>query len=503
MAAPVESPSAQPDLAVPFHTINGRPETSEEQSEIIDPATGEVFAQCPLATGEQLDRAVAAAQDASPAWAQTGWAARSRALTALAEAIRAETEPLAHLLTREQGKPLAHARAEILRCAEIFAQVAAYSEITAVVLREDETAVVEQHFAPRGPTAVITPWNVPVGIAALRSAPFLQTGNTVVLKPSPYTPLTTLRLGRIAARVLPAGVFNVLSTGDALAGRLTAHEDIAAVSFTGSVPTGRSVMASAAPGLKHLGLELGGNDPAIVLDDVDPQAVAPQIFRAAFANSGQICMAIKRVYAHESIHDRLVEELARLADAAVLGPGTNPRSEIGPVQNQAQHQRLRELLEETRAIPGVRLATARRDVPERGYFLAPTVVADIRDGARLVDEEQFGPVLPVVRFTDEDDALHRANATRYGLSASVWSASPGRAAALAQRVEAGTVWINTHLVTDVHTPFGGWKDSGIGRVNGVRGLESCLEGRVVFRAKQPARRPAGESRPCTRTGSRT
>jgi acyl-CoA reductase-like NAD-dependent aldehyde dehydrogenase len=445
--------------------------------EVINPATGAVFAQAPAAGRDELDRAVAAARRAASSWRERSFAERRACIERMAQVLREHQAELAQLLTLEQGKPLAQARDEITRAAtqsEGMARIAIDTE----VLTDDRERHIELHYVPLGVVGIITPWNAPINLAAGPLTAALYTGNTVVLKPSPYTPLTTLALAQLLRGVFPRGVLNVLAGGDELGEWMTAHPGIDKISFTGSVETGKKVMASAAATLKRLTLELGGNDAAIVLDDVDPQAIAPKLFFAAFVNSGQVCMAVKRIYAHERIHDALCEALAGEARKARLGDGLDPQTQLGPIQNREQYERVVGLIEDTRRAGGRILAGG--EVPRgAGYFLPPTIVAGLDESSRLVREEQFGPILPVLKFSDEEDALRRANDTRYGLSGSVWSADPQRAAALAARLEVGTAWVNQHRTTSATVPFGGAKESGIGRQYSVLGLKAYMEPRVV------------------------
>jgi acyl-CoA reductase-like NAD-dependent aldehyde dehydrogenase len=457
--------------------IDGRSVAGESLFAVINPANGAVFAQAPAAGRAQLDRAVASARRAFPAWRERAFAERATAIRQMAAVLREHQEPLARLLTCEQGKPIGQARDEIARAASQSEGMAAIA-VPVEVLQEDAQRRIELRYRALGVVGIITPWNAPINLAAGPLTAALYTGNTVVLKPSPYTPLTTLKLGELLAPVFPPGVLNVLAGGDELGEWMTAHEGVDKISFTGSVATGKEVMRACAGTLKRVTLELGGNDAAIVMADVDVEATAPKLFFAAFVNSGQVCMAIKRIYVHESIHEALCRALAEEARKARLGDGLDPATQYGPIQNRMQYERVVGLLEDCRR-RGARIL-AGGELPQRpGYFFPPTLVADLPDDAPLVCQEQFGPLLPVLKFTDIDDALRRANDTRYGLAGSIWSADPAAAAALAARLEVGTAWVNQHRATSATVPFGGAKESGLGRQYSVLGLKENMEPQVI------------------------
>lgn len=450
------------------HLVGGKLEDSAAVLQVVDPATGEICGACPDASREQLDRAVAAAAAAQAAWSATPPQERRERLEALAEVLRRHEGELAALVTLEQGKPLARARDEVRRAAFQIGRLTALP-LERRLLRDDANGRIELHRRPLGVVGAIAPWNMPIVLSVPKISHALYTGNTVVLKPSPYTPLATLRLGEYARELFPAGVLNILAGGDAFGRWMSEHPGIAKLSFTGSIATGKKVMASAAAGLKRVTLELGGNDAAIVLPDADLPAVLPRIFAASFANSGQVCMAIKRLYVHEAIHDAVAEGLAQLARAARVGDGFDPAVDFGPVQNRMQHQVVDRILADARARGGRFLAGGR--LPDRpGYFVEPTIVTELPEDAALVQEEPFGPVLPVLRFGDVEDAVRRANATRFGLGASVWSRDIESAAALAARLDAGVAWVNAHMALDACAPFGGVKESGLGREYGEQGL---------------------------------
>jgi len=460
------------------HAIDGEAIEGVEFFDVVNPATASAFARAPDASREQLGLAVAAARRAFESWRAVPPASKRKILSAFAAAIRAHTQDLAPLLTREQGKPLAAAVREIEATAARIEGLLSF-ELTPETLRNDERGRVVLDYQPLGVVGAIAPWNSPVLLGVQIAAQALVTGNSVILKPSPFTPLTTLRLGEIAARTLPRGLFNTLSGGNELGRWMTEHAGIDKIGFVGSVATGKRVLASAAlSNLKRVSLELGGNDAAIVLADADVDAIAPRLFWSAFVNSGQRCMAIKRVLVHESLLDRLGATLARLASEAKVGDGFEPGVELGPIQNRPQFERVLELIDDALGHGGKALAGGGA-LSRPGYFIAPTVITGVAEGTRIVDEEQFGPVLPLLAFTDVEEAVLRANATRFGLGASVWSGQPEYAADIARRLEAGTVWINTHGGSEPQIPFGGFKESGVGRGMGLMGLKSYVEARVL------------------------
>jgi acyl-CoA reductase-like NAD-dependent aldehyde dehydrogenase len=461
--------------------IDGKLERSERQLDVINPALGRVFARCPAATRAQLDRAVRAARAAFPAWRATSYAGRAALVKRLSERLREQQNELAELLTREQGKPLSQSIAEIDRGAAQSDGLVGI-EIPVETLIDDAERHIELRYRPLGVVGIITPWNAPISLALGPLVSALYTGNTLVLKPSPYTPLTTLKLGELLNEVFPAGVANVLAGGDELGQWMTEHADIDKISFTGSVATGKKVLASAAGTLKRVTLELGGNDAAIVLDDVDPKAIAKKIFFAAFVNSGQVCMAIKRIYAHEKVYDALCEALVAEAKKTKIGDGLDPGTVLGPLQNKMQYDKVVGIIEDTKK-SGARILTGGEIPPGPGYYLPPTLVTDIDEGSRLVKEEQFGPIVPIMKFADLEDAIRRANDTRYGLSGSVWTSDPKRGAEIAARLEVGTAWVNQHRATSAFVPFGGAKESGLGRAYSILGLKSYMEPEVISVAK--------------------
>jgi acyl-CoA reductase-like NAD-dependent aldehyde dehydrogenase len=478
-AAPEGSTTLRTDFSL---LIGGELVRSAQHLDVINPALGTVFARCPAAKTPELDRAVDAARRAFPAWRAGSFAERAALVKQLSQKLRDRQKELAELLTREQGKPLAQSVAEIDRGAAQSDGMVGI-EIPVEVIADDSDKRIELRYRPLGVVGIITPWNAPVNLALGPLVSALYTGNTVILKPSPYTPLTTLKVGELLNEVFPPGVVNVLAGGDELGAAMTAHRGIDKISFTGSVATGKKVLASAAATLKRVTLELGGNDPAIVLDDVDVKAVAKKIFFASFVNSGQVCMAIKRIYAHESVYEELCDALVEEAKKAKVGNGLDPATELGPVQNKMQYDKVVGIIKDTKKAGAKFLAGG--EIPAGpGYFLPPTLVTDIADDSRLVQEEQFGPIVPILKFSDVEDALRRANDTRYGLSGSVWTKDLGRGAEIAARLEVGTAWVNQHRTTSAFVPFGGAKESGLGRQYSALGLKSYMEPEVVSVAKR-------------------
>jgi acyl-CoA reductase-like NAD-dependent aldehyde dehydrogenase len=461
-------------------TIDGAPEAGGRRLDVTNPATEKVIGAAPACTPQQLDRAMAAAAAAMPAW-QRDEGARRAAMQAAARALRAHSAELGAILTAEQGKPLAEATGEAYGCA-VWLDYFADLDIPDQVIQDDARARVTVLRRPVGVVAAIAPWNVPLALAFWKVAPALRAGNTVVLKPSPYTPLSTLRVGEILRSVLPPGVLNVISGQDELGAWMTRHPVPRKVSFTGSVPVGKKVAIAAAEDLKRVTLELGGNDAAVILDDADVDAIAEPLFASAFANAGQICCAVKRVYVPRRLHDRLAGALADIARSVPVGDGAEPRTKLGPLAHEAQRRRVALLVDEAVAAGG-RVLAGGRELDRPGYFYAPTIVTAAAESTQLVSGEQFGPALPLIAYADEDAAVAAANGTPYGLGGSVWSADPARAGAVAARLECGTVWINAHKALAVHQPFGGLKWSGIGSENGIWGLDAYTDLQVRYEAK--------------------
>lgn len=449
-------------------TIDGKGVSGQaEPVPVINPATEEVIAHAPGCSREQLEEAIAAARKAFPAWSARPFDERKKAVAALAQRITEHGEELGRLLTLEQGKPLAAAAGEVEGAAYWAAAVEAYE--LPVDNRGDESRRVTIRHMPLGVVGAIVPWNYPVLTALMKIVPAVAAGNCVVLKPAPTTPLATLRLGELIRDMLPPGVVNIVSGGDELGPWMTAHPGIDKISFTGSTATGRRIMQSAAERIGRFTLELGGNDPAIVLPDVDVEAVADKLFWGSMLNSGQICVAAKRLYVHADIFEAFLAAFMRIARAQTMGDGLDAASTLGPIQNRAQFERVKRLADNARAA-GYALHQAEAPTNGPGLFFPVTVVEDPAYDAEIVRDEQFGPVLPVMRFTDIEDVIAQANGTPYGLGGSVWSNDVAAASAIADRLDCAASWVNTIMDAPPDQPMGGHKQSGFGVENGLLGL---------------------------------
>ncbi len=457
-------------------TIGARSFAGEDRFDVINPATGQAFDSAPECSELQLEEAAQAALTAFPIWRRSEMGRRN-ALADCALSLKRHAEELAILITKEQGKPLAEARSEVAYAASLFEQYAE-TPIPRTVLGADgpsRTLLVQR---PIGVVGLITPWNFPIGTIAVKLAPALLMGNTVVLKPSPHAPLAALHMAKILRRHLPAGALNAISGGDRLGALIARHPAIRKISLTGSTETGKSVMRLAADEIKSLTLELGGNDPAIILPDADPNAIAKPLLDAAWRNAGQVCSAIKRIYAHEKMIGPLVEALITAARGFRLGDGLQPGTTMGPLTNAEQLARVAGYAAAT-LDSGGRLVGEGRAPEGKGYFFAPRFALGLDDRHPLVAEEQFGPILPILPFRFIEDAIVRANDSPFGLSASVWTSNSNLGYEVAAQLDCGRVGVNGHRRGDVLAPFGGVKRSGIGRELGEWGLLGMSESQVI------------------------
>jgi acyl-CoA reductase-like NAD-dependent aldehyde dehydrogenase len=473
-------------------TIGGRSVRTARHIPVENPADGTVFAEAPACAPAELDAAVAAAWSVHPYWAGLAEDARRAALLDCAAAIEDHLHEIAELLTREQGKPLRSARAEVALAAAWFRHTAELT-LRPQLLVDEAGTVATLNRVPHGVVAAITPYNFPIILAVTKIAPALLAGNTVVLKPSPVTPLSSLRMGEVLAEKLPEGVLNTVAGDAALGAVLTSHADIRLISFTGSVESGRAIAQAAAADFKRVVLELGGNDPCIVLPGTDLTQVAGELFQRSMENSGQFCAAIKRVYVARRQQAELLERLSALARAATVGDGLDPATDYGPLTTLSQLERVDGLVAAARRA-GARVVTGGRLLDRAGYFYPPTVVTDLPPGTELEMAEQFGPVIPVMAYDDLADAVKRANATEFGLGGSVWG-HDDTARKVAGELECGTVWINTHGDLRHDVPFGGVRSSGVGVEYGYWGLLEYTRVKVLNRATETAAKPSHMSSP--------
>ncbi|PWY92192.1 aldehyde dehydrogenase [Aspergillus heteromorphus CBS 117.55] len=435
-----------------FNTINNELTTTPTTRHGINPATRQPNPEVPVSTAEDLNRAVKHARAAFKTWSKLSVEDRRSTVIAFGEAIESHAEEFTKLLVQEQGKAQGQAAIEIGMCGTWAKQIPLL-ELNDVVLQDTEDQRVIQRFTPMGVVAGIVPWNFPVLLAVGKLVPAVYAGNTIIIKPSPFTPYCGLKLGELAAKIFPPGVVQVLSDAGDLGPLITAHPDINKISFTGSTLTGKRIMAACANSLKSLTLELGGNDPAIICDDVDIETVVPQVATLSFLVSAQVCMMIKRLYVHEKIYDKFLEALVAFTRNLKVGDGAEPGVFFGPVQNEMQYEKVKDLLTsiQTENLTPVLGGTVTESA---GYFITPTIIDNPPENSRVVQEEAFGPILPVLKWSQEDDVIARANDVDTGLGASVWSADLDRAEKIARQLESGSVWINSHFQVAPHVPFG-------------------------------------------------
>lgn len=456
-----------------YLSIDGQLLQTADGFDVENPATGKVFAQAPSASPEQLDQAISAAKKAFKTWSILSYDEREHYLKVYADALDSYRDELARLLTMEQGKPFAtEASAEIDQTIKYIREIAE-RRIPVEVVEENESHIVELHHTPLGVVGAITPWNFPVLLTLWKVAPALITGNTIVIKPSPFTPLSVLRAGQIAQSVLPPGVISVITGEDKIGSQITEHKDIAKISFTGSTETGKHVIRSAASTVKRLTLEMGGNDAAIVLPDADWKAIIPQLFWGAVGNLGQWCVGIKRLYVHSSFRKDFVNEFVNYASEQKVGNGLDADVVLGPVQNKMQYEKVKTFLADIKANNQNIVLGGDVDDNQAGYFIPITVVDNPSEESKIVQEEQFGPIVPIIEYDDVDDVVERANNSPYGLGGSVWGKNTQAAVDIANRLETGMVWVNEIQTQGVDIPFGGHKQSGLGTEHGH-------EGRLLF-----------------------
>ncbi|WP_173923470.1 aldehyde dehydrogenase [Agromyces sp. Marseille-P2726] len=465
--------------------IGGRELPADREIEVRNPSRrGELVGAVADGTAADVDAAVDAAVAAAHAWAATSPQHRIELFARIADEIDAQADDLATLVARENGSVRPIVRRELIGTGAAFRDVAAYLvEKLSPVEHPSGPAgeFVRVHRRPFGVVACVVPWNAPLILTANKLAPALAAGNAVVLKPSPFAPLGVTLIARIAASILPPGVVNVVNGGGEVGAALIGHREVRKISFTGGGETARHIMRQAADTLTGVHFELGGNDPAIVLDDADLEATADRIVESAFRRAGQVCFAVKRIYVPRSQADEFARLLVKRAERITVGDALDERATMGPLNNAGQLEKVQGLRERTTALGrDVReVGTALDpDAWNDGYYLMPALVLDAQHDDEIVREEQFGPILPIVAYDTEDAAIAMANDTEYGLCSSVWSRSVDRALDVASRIEAGMTIVNNHLFTPVGSreiPFGGWKQSGIGWEASPYGIDEYLQ----------------------------
>ncbi|KAL8789326.1 MAG: hypothetical protein Q9213_001249 [Squamulea squamosa] len=473
------------DFETYHNLINNELTKTAKTRHNINPATTEHNAEVPVSGQEDVDKAVAAARTAFKQWSKTSLEERGEKLVAFADAIDNYKDNFAKLLTAEQGKPLAQAYQEV-DMATTWLRAFSTMRVPDEIIEDTEDRQVIHRHVPLGVVGGIIPWNYPVLLAIGKIAPALNTANTLILKPSPYTPYCVLKLAELGAQFFPPGVLQALSGEEDLGPLFTTHPDIDKIAFTGSIATGKKVMAAAAPTLKRVTLELGGNDPAIICDDVDVEAVIPKLATLSFLCCSQICMMIKRLYVHESIYARFIAAFVAHTKTFKVGPGTDPDVFIGPVQNSMQYDKVKDLYAQIGKQgwkPALGGEMPAENPQGKGYFFQPTIIDDPPEDSRIVTEEPFGPILPVLKWKDEDDVIAKANNSKMGLGASVWSSDIERATRMAKQLEAGSVWVNSHFDVAPGVPFGGHKWSGIGMEWGVLGLKAYCNPQTLWLKK--------------------
>ena len=449
--------------------FNGQKVTGNGQAfEVINPANRTVISNCNEADHKQIEECVKLANDAFQKWKHIDDKSVRHRLEQVAKDIAEEKDDIAKIITLEQGKPLQLALLEVDLALYWIETIKNY-EIPVDYIEDSMGKTMEVHNKPLGVVASITPWNWPFVIAIWHIIPALKTKNCIINKPSEFTPLSTIKLIEIINRHFPAGVCNLVLGKGEVGKTLTEHPQVQKVTFTGSTKTGLSILNGTVGQFKKVVLELGGNDAAIVLDNVNIESVAEKVFQSAFFNAGQTCACIKRLYIHEKVYDQFIVKLSELADSQKVGDGMESQTTFGPVQNEIQYSKVKNILKQA-VNEGAKILNRPQKISDSGYFIFPTLVGEVNEKMEILTEEQFGPILPIVKFSDIDEAIKDINRSEYGLGGSVWGNNKDQAKEIASQLECGTVWINSHADVSPLAEFGGWKTSGIGYAFGKSGL---------------------------------
>ncbi|KAL9095863.1 MAG: hypothetical protein Q9165_001860 [Trypethelium subeluteriae] len=467
-----------------FHNIiDGKPRDAKTYTNGVDPTTGEKSWDVPVATEQDLNDAVRSAQKAFESWSQVPVEERKDKLRAFTDLYTEYKEEFTNLLIKESGKPRAFAQRE----AEGSAAGVIGHHVNLNIPEEryeDDERVAITRYTPLGVVGAICPWNFPITLSIGKLAPALLTGCTIIIKPSPFTPYTALKIAELAQNVFPPGVVQAVGGDDKLGPMMTLHPGISKISFTGSIATGKKVMEACAKTLKRVTLEMGGNDAAIVLPDVDIEKTAPQVAMGAFMNSGQVCVATKRIYVHESIYEPFLQAITKAAGTFKVGFSNDEGVMLGPIQNKMQYERVKGFFADSKK-NGYKFATGKDEVEEvnGGFFVQPTIIDNPPNESRIITEEPFGPIVPLQPWSDEAEVIRRANNTNAGLAASVWGKDVARAEKIAKQLDAGSIFVNSFSKLTPKVFFGGHKESGIGGEWGNLGLLAYCNAQCIHTFK--------------------
>ncbi|KAI0528461.1 aldehyde dehydrogenase [Xylaria digitata] len=463
------------------NTVGGQPILSERMHQGVDPSTKKSLWDVPVASKQNVEDAVASAKTAFPAWSRSSWESRKQLLLRAREVLLTNMAPMTELVTKEGGKPIQFANMEVQHAADYLQFNANQPALEGRIIQDDDELRLTIVQKPIGIVAAICPWNYPLVLAMAKIAAALITGNCIIVKPSPFTPYSILKFVELVQPIFPLGVLQALNGDDTLGPQLTMHPGIDKITFTGSTATGKKIIASAAATLKSVTLELGGNSASIICPDVDPLVVAPQVALGSFFNSGQLCVASKRVYVHEDIYDDFLQVMVDTVKQWKIAPtsGLEPDIMLGPIQNEMQYNIVKQFFEDSRANEHHFVLGGELNEPCGNYIVSPAIVDNPPDKSLVVTGEAFGPIVPVMRWKDEEDVIRRANDTTTGLGGAVWSNDLERARSIADRIEAGTVWINSFEKPLPQAHLYGYKESGIGGEWGREGLSAYCKPQVT------------------------